>query len=80
MRLKQGDFFGESCLSETKEDRQRLANVVAVGDVRVGCLKAADFKRVRRAKRLILRSKRTLHKRYVSKLMIDPHGRRLWVL
>jgi hypothetical protein len=46
MRLKQGDFFGESCLKETDEERQRLANVVAVGKVRVGCLKSSDFKEV----------------------------------
>ena len=33
LRLAQGDFFGESAISEKEEDRQRLANVVAVGKV-----------------------------------------------
>jgi CRP-like cAMP-binding protein len=46
LRLQQGAFFGESALSEKEEERQRLANVVAVGKVRVGALKADDFKQV----------------------------------
>ena len=46
LRLAQGDFFGESAISEKEEDRQRLANVVAVGKVRVGALKADDFMQV----------------------------------
>ena len=46
MRLQAGDFFGESCLADVVENRQRLANVVAVGKVRVGILKRDDFLRV----------------------------------
>jgi hypothetical protein len=34
---------GQSCLSENEENRKRQANVVAVGNVRLGVLKAADF-------------------------------------
>lgn len=43
MRLGTDKFFGESCLSENEENRKRQANVVAVGNVRLGVLKAADF-------------------------------------
>ena len=46
LRLHQGDFFGESCLNEDAADQKRLANVVAVGKVRLGVLKATDFKNV----------------------------------
>jgi len=46
MRLKEGEFFGESALKEAAEDRKRQANVVAVGSVRVGELKREDFKQI----------------------------------
>ena len=45
-RLRQGDVFGESSINDDEADPHRLANVVAVGDVRVGKLRAADFKAV----------------------------------
>jgi len=43
LRLKQGEFFGESAL---KAGGKREANVVAVGDVRVAKLTSADFEKV----------------------------------
>ena len=46
LRLSEGQFFGESALKELEQDRKRQANVVAVGQVRVGQLSREDFKTI----------------------------------
>jgi CRP-like cAMP-binding protein len=46
MRLKEGQFFGESALKDDEEQRVRQAAVVAVGPVRVGQLKRGDFQQI----------------------------------
>ena len=43
LRLGPGEIFGESALGDSDTPHQRLANVVAVGATRVGCLKVVDF-------------------------------------
>ena len=45
-RLEQGQFFGESAISKSADNKVRLANVVAVTNVRVAKLTAKDFERI----------------------------------